>query len=177
MLKDVARLDNCVTVVDACNFDATFYTGDYLSDRFKVDNESDTRTVVHLMIDQIEFSNIIILNKIDMVKPEDAARITKTLKKLNPSAEIYPTNYSNVPLSKILNTHQFNFEDAAKVGPNIDYLLSDWLHSYIRAILTSAPPNFGTAYSAPIFKILVTSAHVGSTQRYLRHPNASSDRN
>ena len=77
VLKDVARLDNCVTVIDACNFDATFNTGDFLSDRFEVDNEDDDRTVVHLMIDQIEFANIIVLNKVDMVKPADLDRIKK----------------------------------------------------------------------------------------------------
>ena len=110
VLKDVARLDNCVTVIDACNFDATFNTGDFHSDRFEVDNEDDDRTVVHLMIDQIEFSNIIVLNKVDMVKQADLERITKTLKKLNPGAEIYPTNYSKVPLSKVLNTHKFDFK-------------------------------------------------------------------
>ena len=66
------------------------------------------------MIDQIEFSNIIVLNKIDMVKPEDAERITKILKTLNPNAEIYPTNYSTVPLNKVLNTHKFDFAEAAK---------------------------------------------------------------
>jgi len=114
VLKDVARLDNCVTVIDACNFDSTFNTGDFLSDRFDVDNEDDDRTVVHLMIDQIEFANIIVLNKIDMVKPAELERIVKTLKKLNPGAEIYPTNYSKVPLSKVLNTHKFDFQEAAK---------------------------------------------------------------
>merc|ERR1712233_96307 len=114
ILKDVARLDNCVTVIDACNFFNTFNTGDFLSDRFEVDNEDDDRTVSHLMIDQIEFANIIVLNKIDMVKPADRQKITKTLKLLNPGAEIYPTNYSRAPLSKVLNTHKFDFEEAAK---------------------------------------------------------------
>ncbi len=77
VLKDVARLDNCVTVIDACNFDATFSTGDFLGDRFEIDNPEDDRTVVHLMIDQIEFANIIVLNKVDMVKPADLDRIQK----------------------------------------------------------------------------------------------------
>ena len=63
------------------------------------------------MIDQIEFSNIIILNKVDMVKQTDRDRIIKTLKTLNPGAEIYPTNYSKVPLDKVLNTHKFDFQE------------------------------------------------------------------
>ena len=88
-----------------------FTVGDFLSDRFEVDNEDDDRTVVHLMIDQIEFANIIILNKIDMVKQADLDRIIKTLKTLNPGAEIYPTNYSKVPLEKVLNTHKFDFQE------------------------------------------------------------------
>ena len=109
VLKDMARLDNCVTVIDACNFDSTFHTSDFLSDRFDAD-ENDVRTVVHLMIDQIEFANIIVLNKINMVKQADLERIIKTIKKLNPGAEIYPTNYSKVPLTKLLNTYKFNFQ-------------------------------------------------------------------
>ena len=114
MLKDVARLDNCVTVIDAVNFDSTFNCGDFLSDRFEAAGEGDDRTVVHLMIDQIEFANTIILNKVDMVQPEDLERITKSVKKLNPGAEVYTTNYSKVPLSKLLNTHKFDFREAAK---------------------------------------------------------------
>ena len=64
------------------------------------------------MIDQIEFANIIVINKIDMVKPAELERIKKTLKKLNPGAEIYPTNFSKVPLNKVLNTHKFDFQDS-----------------------------------------------------------------
>ena len=118
MLKDVARLDNCVTVIDAVNFDSTFNCGDFLSDRFEAAGEGDDRTVVHLMIDQIEFANTIILNKVDMVQPEDLERIRKSVKKLNPGAEVYTTNYSKVPLSKLLNTHKFDFREAAKGSLN-----------------------------------------------------------
>ena len=114
ILKDHARLDNCITVIDAVNFDATFNCGEFLSDRFKDASESDDRTVVHLMIDQIEFANVIVLNKIDMVTKPDLERIRKTLQKLNPVAEVYATNYSKVPLSKVLNTHKFDFKEAAK---------------------------------------------------------------
>ena len=66
------------------------------------------------MIDQIEFANVIVLNKIDMVGKTDLERIRKTLQKLNPVAEVYATNYSKVPLSKVLNTHKFDFQEAAK---------------------------------------------------------------
>ena len=116
VLKDVARLDNCVTVIDAVNFDATFNSGDFLSDRFEAANDADDRTVAHLMMDQIEFANTIILNKVDMVQPEDLERIRNALKKLNAGAEVYATNYSKVPLSKVLNTHVFDFGEAAKGG-------------------------------------------------------------
>ena len=123
ILKDVARLDNCVTVIDACNFFSTFETGDFLCDRFTVDNEDDDRTVSHLMIDQIEFANIIVLNKVDMVKPGDHEKIKKTLKLLNPGAEIYSTNYSRVPLDKVLNTHKFNFEETVRHHLNFQLTL------------------------------------------------------
>lgn len=112
-LRDVARLDTCVTVIDAANFDSTFETGDFLTDRFAVDNENDDRTVSELMIDQIEFSNLIILNKVAMATEADLLRITSLLRKLNPTAEIVRTNYSKVPLDKILNTGRFSFEEAA----------------------------------------------------------------
>ena len=85
-----------------------------LSDRFEAANEGDDRTVVHLMMDQIEFANVIILNKVDMVQPEDLERIKKSLEKLNAGAEVYTTNYSKVPLTKILNTHKFDFRVAAQ---------------------------------------------------------------
>ena len=114
VLKDHARLDNCITVIDAVNFDATFNCGEFLSDRFEDATETDDRTVVHLMIDQIEFANVIVLNKIDMVQKSDLERIRKILQKLNPAAEVYATNYSKVPLSKVLNTGKFDFQEAAK---------------------------------------------------------------
>jgi len=112
-LKDLARLDTCVTVIDAANFDGTFETGDFLSDRFKVDNEDDDRTVPELMIDQIEFANIIILNKTDLATAADLTRIMATLRRLNPAAEIIPAKYSKVPLNKLLNTKRFDFQQAA----------------------------------------------------------------
>ena len=65
-------------MIDAVNFDATFNCGEFLSDRFKDASESDDRTVVHLMIDQIEFANVIVLNEIDMVAKPDLKRIRKT---------------------------------------------------------------------------------------------------
>ena len=107
----MARLDNCATVVDAANFESTFNTGDYLIDRFEVKEEGDDRTVSHLMVDQIEFANIIILNKVDMVAKADLERVMKAVQKLNPGAEIYTTNYCQVPLTKVLNTHKFNFQE------------------------------------------------------------------
>lgn len=112
-LKDKARLDTCVTVIDAANFDSTFETGDFLSDRWKVDNEDDDRTVPELMMDQIEFANMIILNKTDMVSAADLQRIKSVLKRLNPSAEVVPSHFCRVPLENVLNTKRFDFEEAA----------------------------------------------------------------
>ena len=130
LLKDVARLDNCVTVIDAANFFSTFATADFICDRFEVDNDDDDRTVSHLMIDQIEFANIIVLNKVDMVKQADQEKIIKTLKLLNPGAEIYPTNYSRVPLAKVLNTHKFDFEDSVHHHCLTDYKFLDFICTF-----------------------------------------------
>eukprot|EP00968_Pinguiococcus_pyrenoidosus_P014217 scaffold1293_cov262-Pinguiococcus_pyrenoidosus.AAC.1 len=111
-LTDMARLDTCVTVIDAVNFDSTFETADFLRDRFEVDNAEDLRTVAELMVDQIEFANVIVVNKTDLVSAADLERITTFLRRLNPSAEIIPTRYAEMPLDKILDTKRFNFQEA-----------------------------------------------------------------
>lgn len=111
-LKSIARLDTCVSVVDAVNFDATFKTADFLKDRWKTDDPNDVRTVTELMVDQIEFADVLLLNKIDLVSDEDVERITGVLRRLNPTAEIITTSFSDAPLEKLLNTNKFDFEKA-----------------------------------------------------------------
>lgn len=98
------RLDCIVTVVDALRLQSEFNCGDNLTDK-KIDEED----IENLIIQQIEFCNIILLNKADEVKPEELERIKHILRVLQPAAEIIECNYGDVNLNRILNTHLFNF--------------------------------------------------------------------
>ena len=111
-LSDVARLDTMVTVVDAVNLLNDYASHDFLKDRGEVLGDDDERTLVHLLTDQIEFADVVVLNKVadaglDRV---DAAR--KIIRSLNADAEIIETNQSAVSVDKILDTGLFDFEKA-----------------------------------------------------------------
>jgi G3E family GTPase len=111
-LSDVARLDTMVTVVDAVNLLRDYSSHDFLRDRGEVLGEEDDRTLVHLLTDQIEFADVVILNKVADAGPErvDAAR--KIIRSLNADAKIIETNQSDVAAREILNTGLFDFEAA-----------------------------------------------------------------
>lgn len=113
-LSDYCRLDTMVTVVDAKRFWHDFSSGESLIDRKQGIDELDTREVVDLLIDQIEFANVLILNKIDLVDEESVGELKAVLRKLNPDAKIIDSAYSQVPLSEILDTHLFDFEEASQ---------------------------------------------------------------
>ena len=112
-LNDLAQLDTMVTVVDALNFPNDFDNADYLSSRGQSLGDSDSRTVTDLLIDQIEFCDVIVLNKSDLVPPDHLASLKASLALINPRAEIIPASHGNIPLPSILGTGRFNFEDAA----------------------------------------------------------------
>ncbi|GAB5438619.1 GTP-binding protein [Falsiruegeria mediterranea] len=111
-LSDVSRLDTMVTVVDAVNLLEDYSSHDFLSDRGETMGEEDERTLVHLLTDQIEFADVVILNKVVDAGPErvDAAR--KIIRSLNADAKIIETNQSDVPAGEILDTGLFDFEKA-----------------------------------------------------------------
>ncbi|MDX8354915.1 GTP-binding protein [Cognatiyoonia sp. IB215182] len=111
-LSDVARLDTMVTVVDAVNLLQDYSSHDFLRDRGEVMGDEDERTLVHLLTDQIEFADVIILNKTADAGPErtDAAR--KIIRSLNADAKIIETNHSDVPADRILDTGLFDLEKA-----------------------------------------------------------------
>ena len=111
-LSDVSRLDTMVTVVDAVNLLKDYSSHDFLADRGETMGEEDERTLVHLLTDQIEFADVVILNKVADAGPErtDAAR--KIIRSLNADAEIIETNHSDVPADQILDTGLFDFEKA-----------------------------------------------------------------
>ncbi|MFY0762633.1 GTP-binding protein [Metabacillus dongyingensis] len=113
-LSQTCRLDTMVTVVDGNRFWFDFSSGENLLDRKHGTDENDTREVIDLLIDQIEFANVLLLNKTDLLNEEDIDELYGVLRKLNPDAKILKTSFSNVPLSEILNTKSFDFEEASQ---------------------------------------------------------------
>jgi len=111
-LSDVARLDTMVTVVDAVNLPNDFSSHDFLRDRGETMGEEDARTLVHLLTDQIEFADVVVLNKVDDAGPEKVDAARKIIRSLNADAEIIETDHSSVAAGKILDTGLFDFERA-----------------------------------------------------------------
>ncbi|MBD0400085.1 GTP-binding protein [Flammeovirga sp. EKP202] len=111
-LSKFSYIDTMVTVIDAFNFFKDFDSPERLVDRELTDIEGDYRTIVNLLTDQIEFANVIVLNKTDLVTEEHLGVLRAAIQKLNPSAKITESTYSKVDPAKILNTGLFNFEEA-----------------------------------------------------------------
>lgn len=111
-LSDVARLDTMVTVVDAVNLLGDFSSHDFLRDRGETMGEEDERTLVHLLTDQIEFADVIILNKVAEAQPHQVDAALKIIRSLNADARIIETNHSDVPANAILDTGLFDYEKA-----------------------------------------------------------------
>ncbi|MFN6945650.1 MAG: GTP-binding protein [Cytophagaceae bacterium] len=113
-LSRFSRLDTMVTVVDALNFSKDFTSTDTIYNRELSDDAQDNRTIVNLLTDQIEFANIIILNKSDLVSPYRLGELKAIIHKLNPEARIIETSYGKTDLKDILNTGLFDFEKASQ---------------------------------------------------------------
>jgi G3E family GTPase len=111
-LNDVARLDTMVTVVDAGRLLTDYSSEDFLRDRGESLGDDDERTIVDLLVDQIEFADTIIVNKIDLVDDEQLALVRKVVRALNPSAELIETTRADVPIDDVLDTGRFDFERA-----------------------------------------------------------------
>lgn len=111
-LSKFSYIDTMVTVVDCFNFFKDFGTTDLLKDRALTNMEGDERTIVNLLTDQIEFANVIILNKTDLVDEKTVGLLKASIKKLNPGAKIIISSFSKVEPKEILNTGLFNFEEA-----------------------------------------------------------------
>ena len=111
-LSRFSYIDCMVTVVDAFNFFKDFGSADKLTDRDLTDIEEDHRSIVNLLTDQIEFANIILLNKTDLVDENTLGLLKSTIHKLNPGAKIIETSYSKVEPSLVLNTGMFNYLEA-----------------------------------------------------------------
>jgi G3E family GTPase len=111
-LSDVARLDTMVTVVDAAHLLKDYSSADFLKDRGEVAGEEDERPLVQLLVDQIEFADVIVLNKTDVATPEQLAAARAIIRALNADARVIEAAHAKVPLQDILNTGLFDFEAA-----------------------------------------------------------------
>ncbi len=113
-LNEFARLDTMVTVVDAFNFLKDYSSYDSIQSRGESLGEEDRRTVVDLLIDQIEFCDVIVLNKVDLVSEEEKEKLLAIIHSLNPRAQIEISQFGQVNLDKLLNTNLFDFEAASE---------------------------------------------------------------
>ena len=113
-LNEVAHLDTMVTVVDAFNFLRDYGSRDSLQSRGESLGEKDARTVVDLLIDQVEFCDVLVLNKVDLIVDADRERLLAILRALNPRARIEIAEFGRVPLDRVLDTGLFDFEEASK---------------------------------------------------------------
>ncbi|MCP9763245.1 GTP-binding protein [Lacihabitans soyangensis] len=111
-LSKYAQIDCMVTVVDAYNFGKDFGSADNIWQRNLNDDPNDIRTIVNLLTDQIEFADIIILNKTDLVSPYQLGELKAIIKSLNPIAKIIESSFGKVPTSQILNTGLFDYGKA-----------------------------------------------------------------
>jgi G3E family GTPase len=112
-LSRLTRLDTMVTVVDALNFWNDYLSREKLADRGQQAGEDDNRSIVNLLVEQIEFCDVLILNKCDLVSEEQRTELESTLATLQPRATIIRSNNGKVEPGAILNTHRFNFDEAS----------------------------------------------------------------
>ncbi|QTF93691.1 zinc metallochaperone GTPase ZigA [Halomonas sp. BM-2019] len=111
-LSDVARLDTLVTVVDGANFLAQYRQAQSLAEAGESLGEEDERNVADLLVDQIEFCDVLLISKSDLLSAAQLDELTAVLRSLNPEAELIPVTHGRVPLDKVLDTGRFSFERA-----------------------------------------------------------------
>lgn len=113
-LADVARLDTMVTVVDGMNFLQDYQAAESLASRGETLGEEDERAITDLLIEQVEFADVILISKIDLISSSERLELMAILQRLNAQAEIIPMVMGQVPLAKILDTGRFDFDRAAQ---------------------------------------------------------------
>ncbi|RKF79286.1 COBW domain-containing protein [Golovinomyces cichoracearum] len=114
-LHRLAKLDTTVSVVDSFNLFQNFNTAEFLSDRYGKDQiiPEDERTITDLMVDQLEFADVIVVNKLDAIDEPTKRRVLGLVKKLNPTAKVLEASYSRIDVKEIINTGRFSFLKAA----------------------------------------------------------------
>jgi len=122
-LADVAEIDTMVTVVDACNFLRDFKTVEKLRERGESMGEGDERTIVDLLNDQIEFADVILLNKCDLVDEAELRQLHGMIRALNPQAVIHETVNAEVSLDAVMGTGLFDLDRAERHPGWLDSLI------------------------------------------------------
>lgn len=115
-LSQIARLDTLVTVVDGVNFLEDYYAAESLQQIGASLGEDDERYLAELLIEQIEFCDLLLISKTDLISAEKLHELTCVLRRLNPTAEIIPISNGQIPINKILNTRKFSFEKAQQAA-------------------------------------------------------------
>lgn len=115
-LDDVVRVDCMITVVDALNFPLDFEKSDTLRDRRIALDPADDRSVSDVLAEQVEFANVIVINKTDLVSELDLRRLEAVLHQLNPKARLIEATHGMVPMETLLDTHAFEFEKASQAS-------------------------------------------------------------
>ncbi len=133
-LSKVARLDTMVTVVDASAFLEDFSSADFLRDRNQTAEAEDQRTVVDLLVEQVEFADVIVVNKADLVPVDDLGFLMSMLRRLNAKARLVTSEFGRVPLAAVLDTRLFSYEKASQA--------SGWMQE-IRGIHTPETETYG----------------------------------
>jgi G3E family GTPase len=124
-LSKITQLDTMVTVVDAFNFFKDFGSADTILDRKMTDDREDNRSIVNLLTDQIEFANVIVLNKLDLINTEQLNLLKGLLMKLNPDAKLIEATNGKINPKEILNTKLFDYEKAQQAAGWIKELNSE----------------------------------------------------
>src|SRR6056297_114694 len=122
-LGDIAEIDTMVTVVDALNFLRDYESVEQLRDRGEQVEDEDERTIVDLLVDQIEFANVILVNKIDLIDEAARHRILSMIRALNPGAKVYETVGADVPLDRVVATGLYQQAEAEETPGWLDSLV------------------------------------------------------
>lgn len=142
-LSELARLDTLVTVVNGENFAQMIQSNDKVETAHQDEQLSTTRPLSDLLIEQVEYANVILVSRVDVIRQEQYSQLQSLLNELNPAAEILPMSFGEIDLEKVLNTHKFNLPDLVKspgwmkqMDPKEDihsesenYGISSWVYS------------------------------------------------
>lgn len=124
------RLDTMVTVVDAKDFLTQFYSAESLHNFWQVDDQEDERTISHLLVEQVEFANIIVINKTDLVSEQELSKLVSVIRSLNTDARIITTSRGEVDITDIVDTGLFDYEQASQAPLRVKEMEWGWHHHH-----------------------------------------------